>query len=89
VQDDEVTVGSTRRNSTRLRELARHVLENLVERSFATLTEKQIKRGTNMRVLEDHRSYLASTNEAPTPFVWTKTADDHPRWYREIVSANL
>ena len=52
---------------------------NLVERWFALLTDKQIKRGTHRstRALEAAiRDYLALTNAAPTPFVWTKTADD-------------
>ena len=51
---------------------------NLVERWFAALTQKQIKRGAHAstRALETAiRHYIAVTNEAPTPFVWTKTAD--------------
>ena len=52
---------------------------NLVERWFALLSEKQIKRGAHrsVRALETAiREYLAITNEAPKPFVWTKTADE-------------
>ena len=52
---------------------------NLVERWFALLTEKQIKRGAHrsVRALETAiREYLAITNDAPKPFVWTKTADE-------------
>jgi transposase len=52
---------------------------NLVERWFALLSEKQIKRGAHRstRALEDTiREYLAITNEAPHPFVWTKPADE-------------
>ena len=52
---------------------------NLVERWFALLTEKQIKRGTHRstRALETAiRPYLVITNERPKPFVWTKTADE-------------
>jgi transposase len=52
---------------------------NLVERWFALLSEKQIKRGAHrsVRALEAAiRDYLVVTNEAPTPFVWTKTADE-------------
>jgi transposase len=52
---------------------------NLVERWFALLSEKQIKRGAHrsVRALETTiREYLAITNEAPKPFVWTKTADE-------------
>jgi len=51
---------------------------NLVERWFATLTHKQIRRGVHrsVRELEDTiRDYLAVYNEDPKPFVWTKTAD--------------
>src|SRR3954466_7045429 len=52
---------------------------NLVERWFALLTEKQIKRGAHRstRALEAAiREYLALTNASPKPFVWAKTADD-------------
>lgn len=51
---------------------------NLVERWFATLTQKQIRRGAHRstRELEQAiRTYLRITNEDPKPFVWTKTAD--------------
>jgi transposase len=52
---------------------------NLVERWFATLTEKQIKRGTHRstRALEAAiRDYLVTSNGSAKPFVWTKTADE-------------
>ena len=52
---------------------------NLVERWFAALTQKQIKRGAHpsTRALEAAiRQYIAVTNETPKPFVWTKTADE-------------
>jgi transposase len=52
---------------------------NLVERWFALLSEKQIKRGAHRstRALEDTiREYLNMTNKSPQPFVWTKTADE-------------
>jgi transposase len=51
---------------------------NQVERWFALLTEKQIRRGTHrsVRELEDAiRLYLATYNENPKPFIWVKTAD--------------
>lgn len=51
---------------------------NLVERWFATLTEKQIRRGTHRstRELEEAiQRYLEIYNEEPKPFVWTKTGD--------------
>lgn len=52
---------------------------NLVERWFAMLTQKQIKRGVHRstRELETAiRNFLAVHNEDPKPFVWTKTADE-------------
>jgi hypothetical protein len=50
-----------------------------VERWFATLTEKYIRRGTHPspRQLEQAiRQYLELNNSNPTPFVWVKSADD-------------
>jgi transposase len=52
---------------------------NQVERWFATLTDKQIRRGTHRsrRQLEDCiRQYLDTYNTEPKPFIWTKSADD-------------
>jgi transposase len=52
---------------------------NQVERWFANLTEKQIRRGTHRstRALEDAiRLYVKLNNENPKPFVWLKTADE-------------
>ena len=52
---------------------------NLVERWFALLTEKQIRRGVHQSTRELEaaiKRYLALTNDAPKPFVWTKTADE-------------
>ena len=52
---------------------------NLVERWFAALTEKQIRRGAHRstRELESAiQRYVDATNAAPKPFVWTKTADE-------------
>ena len=52
---------------------------NLVERFFALLTTRQIKRGAHRstRELEQAiRSYLNLYNEDPKPFIWTKTADE-------------
>lgn len=51
---------------------------NLVERWFALLTEKQLRRGVHrstQALQADIRAYIAHTNEHPKPFVWTKTAD--------------
>ncbi|GCE02271.1 IS630 family transposase [Embleya hyalina] len=52
---------------------------NLVERWFAELTRKKLKRGVHRSVqsLERNiRSWLTAWNEQPRPFAWTKTADD-------------
>src|SRR5438128_11542823 len=52
---------------------------NQVERWFALLTQKQIRRGVHRstRALETAiMQYIAIVNEQPRPFVWTKTADD-------------
>jgi transposase len=52
---------------------------NLVERWFATLTEKRIRRGSyrSTKQLEAAiRGYIDLNNEDPRPFVWTKTADE-------------
>ena len=52
---------------------------NLVERWFAGLTEKQLRRGVHRSTaeLEDAiRGYLELNNRHPKPFVWTKTAEE-------------
>ncbi len=51
---------------------------NLVERWFAELTTKKLRRGTHRSVRDlnrDIRQWLAGWNDNPRPFVWTKTAD--------------
>ncbi len=51
---------------------------NLVERWFAELTNKKIKRGshTSVQALErDIKAWVATWNESPRPYVWVKTAD--------------
>ena len=51
---------------------------NLVERWFAELTEKWLRRGTHRstRELESAiRSWVATWNDDPRPFVWHKTAE--------------
>jgi transposase len=51
---------------------------NLVERFFATLTEKQLRRGTFRSTVQLEtaiKSYLRLYNEEPKPFIWHKTAD--------------
>jgi transposase len=52
---------------------------NMVERWFAALTEKQIRRGAHRSTRQLERAikdYLAINNENPKPFIWTKTADE-------------
>lgn len=52
---------------------------NQVERWFALLTQKQIRRGVHRstRALEAAiMQYIAIANEQPKPFVWTKSADE-------------
>ena len=51
---------------------------NQVERWFAALTEKQLRRGVHRstRALEETiYRYVDATNREPKPFIWTKTAD--------------
>jgi len=51
---------------------------NLVERWFAELTNKRIRRGVFRSVKELEtaiREYIEIHNEDPAPFVWTRTAD--------------
>jgi len=51
---------------------------NLVERWFAELTNRRIRRGVfrSVKELESAiREYIAIHNEDPAPFIWTKTAD--------------
>lgn len=51
---------------------------NLIERWFASLTVDALRRSSHVSTRELQQaieSYIASTNEAPSPFVWTKTAD--------------
>src|SRR3954469_23282956 len=51
---------------------------NLVERWFAELTTKLLKRGAHRSVRDlnaDIRAWIAAWNDDPKPFVWTKTAD--------------
>ena len=52
---------------------------NLVERWFALLTERQIKRGihrSTQALQTAIKQYVNFTNNNPKPFVWTKTADE-------------
>jgi transposase len=52
---------------------------NLVERWFAELTEKWLRRGTHLSTRElvaSIRTWIADWNENPRPFVWHKSADE-------------
>ncbi len=52
---------------------------NLVERFFGHITEKAIRRGvfTSVAELEEKLiQYIANHNEDPSPFVWTKSAEE-------------
>lgn len=52
---------------------------NQVERFFADLTNRQIRRGSHRSVLELEaaiREFLDVRNEDPKPYVWTKSADE-------------
>ena len=51
---------------------------NLVERWFAELTDKKLRRGAHRSVTElnrDIRAWIATWNENPRPYAWTKSAD--------------
>jgi hypothetical protein len=51
---------------------------NQVERWFALLSQRQIKRGSHSSVRELETAiseFIALHNHQPKPFVWTKTAD--------------
>ena len=51
---------------------------HLVERFFAEITSKRIRRGTFTSVAEPKQAmheYLDRHNADPKPFVWAKTAD--------------
>jgi transposase len=52
---------------------------NLVERWFAELTNRKLRRSAHRSVTEletDIRKWINEWNKAPRPFVWTKSADE-------------
>lgn len=52
---------------------------NQVERFFANLTEKQLRRGVHCSTRELQAAiteYIETVNVSPRPFLWTKSADD-------------
>jgi hypothetical protein len=51
---------------------------NLVERWFAELTNRKLRRSAHHSITEleaDIRKWINEWNTNPRPFVWTKTAD--------------
>jgi len=69
---------------------------NLVERWFAELTNKRIRRGVfrSVKDLETAiREYIDVHNEDPKPFTWTRTADQIldsiARYAQRVVPSNL
>lgn len=52
---------------------------NLVERWFAELTTRKLRRSAHRSVAEleaDITAWIAAWNDDPKPFVWAKTADE-------------
>ena len=52
---------------------------NMVERFFAELTSRMLRRGVHRSVAEleaDIRAWIAGWNANPRPYVWTKTAEE-------------
>jgi len=52
---------------------------NQVERFFANLTDKKLRRGVHRSVAQlkaDIETFIAAHNADPKPFRWTKSADD-------------
>jgi transposase len=52
---------------------------NLVERWFAELTNRKLRRSAHRSVVEleaDIRKWINEWNKDPRPFIWTKTADE-------------
>jgi transposase len=52
---------------------------NLVERWFAELTNRKLRRSAHRNLIElerDVRTWINEWNNEPKPFIWTKTADE-------------
>ena len=67
------------------------VLAHVVERWFAELTNRKLRRSahTVSKDLEaDILAWIDAWNDDPKPFVWTKTADEILENIAEIYSAN-
>jgi hypothetical protein len=51
----------------------------LVERWFAELTTKKLRRGAHRSTRQlntDIRNWIETCNENPRPYIWTKTAEE-------------
>jgi hypothetical protein len=51
---------------------------NLVERWFAELTNRKLRRSAHRSIkelIDDLHAWIAASNDNPKPFVWHKTAD--------------
>jgi DDE superfamily endonuclease len=65
---------------------------NLVERWFALLAEKQIKRGVHRSVRQLKAAiaaFIPAHNDDPEPFIWTKSADAILTRHRPILLRHL
>jgi transposase len=65
---------------------------NQVERWFASLTQRQIKRGSHRSVQELEaaiREFIAAHNQQPKPFRWTESADQILASIARIATATL
>lgn len=65
---------------------------NQIERFFADITERQIRRGVHRSTTELENaihSYIKSVNTDPKPFKWTKSADDILSAIQRFCVANL
>jgi transposase len=65
---------------------------NQVERVFAALTEKQLRRGVHRSTDELEKAiqaHIDAVNENPKPFRWTKSADDILGAVKRFCMANL
>jgi len=65
---------------------------NAVERFFAELTEKRLRRGVFRSVLDLIQAidaYLEEQNQDPKPFLWTKTADEIPDKLASVYVINV
>ena len=67
---------------------------NQIERWFAEITSKRIRRGTFRSVrelIQAIESYIRENNKEPKPFVWTATATSilrKLRKYKEILETS-